>query len=570
MKYPRTSHASGIALVGALGLALVLAQSCDDGGSTTSTAATGGSGTTGKSSSTGKEATSSSTATSTGAFSTGASMGPYNDFPSAPVIDGTAPADSATLFGPAGSGAQSGGPCLTEPEVGSLFPNNWLRPRFAMTPGTGQNLFEIRLHAASQVNDLVVYTTNTTWTMPKNLWTDLAVHSADDPITITIRSAAFDGTALTTEPMLGSTGPFMIAPVAAEGSIVYWTTSGGSALKGFKAGDEGVVTALQPPQVQMKTVGGAQVSCIGCHTSTPDGLFAGFVAQGPWGNVLGSVDATSPGSQPSFMGAGALAFLGATGEMGIQTYSKAHWQAGDHVMVTPIGTYADSKLHWVDLEAGTQAAASGEIVRVGDPSGVGAPAWTHDGTRIVYVSTNAEITGRLDNGPADLYSVPYNNRAGGAATPIPGASDPNLEEFYPSISADDTLVAFNRIPTNNNMYNNPLDELYVIPIGGGTATRLDANDPPTCSGKTSPGVTNSWPKWAPTAKTGPKGTYHWLVYSSTRGANGIPQLYITGVLVPTGGGPIESFSSIYLWNQPAESNHTPAWDVFDIPTVPPQ
>lgn len=565
----RKSHASGLALVAALTAAFVLAQSCDAG---TSSTAVGGSTASGLSSSSGSTPSSSTTsvASSTGAFSTGASMGPYNDFPSEPVLDGTAPSNAGTLFGPPGSGSQSGGPCLTEPEVGSLFPNNWLRPRFALTPGAGQNLFEIRLHAASQVNDLVVYTTNTTWTMPKDLWQNLAIHSADDPITMTVRSAAFDGAMLTTEPMLGSTGPFTIAPVAAEGSIVYWTTSGGSALKGFKAGEEGVVAALQPAQVQMKTVGGAQVNCIGCHTSTPDGLFAGFVAQGPWSNVLGSIDAANPGAQPAFMGAGALQFLQMTGEMGIQTYSKAHWAAGDHIMVTPVGAYASSKLYWVDLEAATFASAAGEIARNGDPRGVGAPAWTHDGQTIVYVSTDAETTGRLDNGFADLYAVPYNGKAGGNATPIPGASDPSFEEFYPSISADDTLLAFNKIPNGNNMYNNALDELYVLPIAGGTATRLDANDPPTCSGKTSPGVTNSWPKWAPTAKTGPKGTYHWLVYSSTRGASGAPQLYITGVLVPAGGGPIQSFASIYLWNQPLESNHTPAWDVFEIPDVPPQ
>lgn len=570
MKSARISHVSGLALGAALCLTLALAQSCDDSDTTASTAAGGSTASGLSTSSSSGSGSTSSVASSSGAFSTGATMGPFNDFPSAPVLDGNAPADSATLFGPPGSGAAAGGPCLTEPEVGSLFPNNWLRPRFAMTPGGGQGIFEIRLHAESQVNDLVVYTTNSTWTMPKDLWLNLATHSVDDPITVTIRGAGFDGTVLTTEPMLGSTGPFTIAPVGAEGSIVYWTTSGASALKGFKAGDEGVVTALLPGQVQMKTVGDAQVTCIGCHTSTPDGLFAGFVAQGPWGNVLGSIEAATPGTQPAFMGAGALQFLAATGEMGIQTYSKGHWAAGDHVMVTPIGTYASSKLFWVDLEAPTLAAAAGEIVRIGDPRGVGAPAWTHDGSTVVYVSTDAEITGRLDNGFADLYRVPYNNRAGGAATPIPGASDPNFEEFYPSISADDALLAFNKIPNGNNMYNNPLDELYVMPIAGGTPTRLEANDPPTCSGKTSPGVTNSWPKWAPTAKVGPKGTYHWIVYSSTRGASGIPQLYITGVLVPTGGGPIQSFGSIYLWNQPSESNHTPAWDVFEIPVVPPQ
>ena len=44
-------------------------------------------------------------------------------------------------------------------------------------------------------------------------------------------------------------------------------------------------------------------------------------------------------------------------------------------------------------------------------------------------------------GFADLYAVPYSNRTGGPATPVPGASDPDLEEYYPTYSPDDALLA---------------------------------------------------------------------------------------------------------------------------------
>jgi len=58
--------------------------------------------------------------------------GPVTDFPQ-PVLDGTAPATSATLFGPTSQGASSGGPCLVEPENDVIYPQNWLRPRFTWT-----------------------------------------------------------------------------------------------------------------------------------------------------------------------------------------------------------------------------------------------------------------------------------------------------------------------------------------------------------------------------------------------------------------------------------------------------
>jgi hypothetical protein len=118
------------------------------------------------------------------------------------------------------------------------------------------------------------------------------------------------------------------------------------------------------------------------------------------------------------------------------------------------------------------------------------------------------------------------------------------------------------------MYNQADAEVFVIPASGGTATRLAANDPPACAGLTSPGVTNSWPKWAPEATTVNGKTYYWVIFSSTRGETHKPQLYVTGVVVS--GDQVETHAALYLWNQPAdESNHTPAWDVFKIPPAPP-
>jgi hypothetical protein len=118
------------------------------------------------------------------------------------------------------------------------------------------------------------------------------------------------------------------------------------------------------------------------------------------------------------------------------------------------------------------------------------------------------------------------------------------------------------------MYNQSQAELYVIPAKGGAGTRLAANDPPACSGVSSPGVTNSWPKWGPTALQANGNTYYWLIFSSTRADGGAPQLYMTGIVVDGSGTP-QTHGAVYLWNQPAaQHNHTPAWDTFKLPPVP--
>jgi mono/diheme cytochrome c family protein len=489
-------------------------------------------------------------------------------FPEAPIIDGTAPVDAPTLFGDPNVGDPSGGPCLVEPEIGALFPNNWLRPRFRYLVSSGQNLFEIRLSAASQVNDLVVFTSSLEWTMPLALWQGMAASVVDEPITVAIRGAVYDGMSLTTAPALGSKGAITVAPVPAAGTIVYWTTTGGSSLKGFAVGEEQVQTVLEAPQVQMPTSGG-QVTCIGCHTSTPDGLFASFTAQAPWANAIASVETGNVGQQPSFLTQAAIQALTQPVPLGIHSYSAAHWSPGDRTVVTPRGDYQNSELTWFDLEATApgQGVAYDVIARTGDPRGAGSPSWSHDGNTIVYVSTNAQLTGRLDVGEADLYAVAYNDRVGGNAMPISGASEPTLAEYYPAFSADDQLLAFNSIPVGNTMYDQPLAELQVMPASGGTATRLQANDPASCSGAVSPGVTNSWPKWAPETGMADGRSYHWMIFSSRRYSSN-PQLYMTGVVVGSGG-IISTYSAVYLWNQPAnESNHTPAWDVFKLPPPP--
>jgi hypothetical protein len=483
--------------------------------------------------------------------------GPHTDFPAEPVIDGDAPDDSDDLFGDPGSGSSSGGPCLLEPELGALIPMNWLRLRVRFEPADGQNLFEIRVHADNQTNDLVVYTTKTTWTMPKEMWEKLRVDTVDRPIQITVRGAELSGGTLAGSPALGADGNVVIAPSVADGAIVYWTTSNGTALKGFHIGDESVTEVLRPSD--------ASTSCIGCHTSTPDGLFAAFTAAGadPDDETMyvdmRAADGT-PGA-PTYLNATAKTQLARTWQMA-PAFSRSHFDTGDRIALS---MYNNTDIMWTDMESSSTALGTswGLIARNGDVNFPATANFSHDGNTIAYCSTPNEVISGVETSGCDIYTVPYNNRAGGTAKPVSGASESAYGEYYPSFSPDDALLAFNRIAPTENTYANPEAELYVIPASGGTPVRLEANDPPACSGKTSPGIMNSWPKWAPNSTAAGGKTYHWLTFSSTREQAGVPQLYITAVVVDELG--VHTYPSLYLWNQPSdEGNHTPAWDSFQI------
>ena len=505
--------------------------------------------------------------------------GPYADFPTQPILDPAgasnpaAPTNAGDLFGAAGSGAATGGPCLVEPEVGTLFPQNWLRPRFSWVPSGSENLFELRVTAGNQLNPLVVYTSATTWTMPADMWSALSADTVDQPITVTVRgavSSTTDGaTTLTSGPEVGSSGDIAVAPAAAPGSVVYWTTTGGSALRGFHIGDESVVDVLRPADADPDT------QCIGCHSSTPDGLSVGYSDSpqadngGPARSRIRSSDGLA--TIPTYISTTAQTLMSRE-QQELPVFSNEHWTDGDRILVSDFVFNGATEIMWTDLETDSsdQNTGWGIVARTGDDGRQAAYAsFAHTTDTLIYVSAT-DVQSGVVTYDGDIKTVPYGARAGGTVTPLAGASSPDYDEFYPTFSSDDSFVAFARTPTGANFnqgqtsYNNSISEVFVIPSAGGTATRIAANDPPTCSGAISPGVTNSWPRWAPSVTQVDTRTFYWLIFSSTRGSGGNPQLYVTPVV--NDGGNITTYPALYLWNQPAdENNHTPAWDNFDIP-----
>jgi mono/diheme cytochrome c family protein len=481
----------------------------------------------------------------------------HNDFV-APVLDGDVPAGAPGLFG--APGQTSGGPCLFEPEIGTLFPRNWLRPRFRFNAANQENLFEIKITVPNEQSPLFIYTRNTTYALDAATWKLITTLAAGEKLHVTVRSAVESGGAITAGPFAGSEGDIEIAPVDAAGTIVYWTTSNGTQLKGFQVGDETVQTVVTPAQ--------GNTQCVACHTSTPDGKFvAATASDNPGDGSPGYVRLLSldgKAAAPAFVTPSAASLLTRTPQHA-PAFSLAHWAQGDHTMLSMMPVNGRSEITWTDLEAtGTaQGQGWGIIARTGDDHAASAATMSHDGKTIVYTSTSNSAAGTISTDGA-IFTVPYANRQGGAAQPVAGASDAAYHHFYPSFSADDQLLALNRIPAGQTSYNNPTAEVYVVPAAGGTATRLVANDPPACLGTKSPGITNSWPKWSPSVNTVKGKSYYFLVFSSTRnpGSNG-PQLYVSPIVVENG--TVTTYAALYLWNQPElENNHTPAWDVFKL------
>lgn len=503
----------------------------------------------------------------------------YSDFPKTPIVGMGLPADIATQFGAMGTGAA---PCVSEPANDAMIPKNWTPLFVEWAAPAPANVFELRATVDNQSNPLVVYQTTSSFTLDAAIWGALAAHSAGHDISLAVRSAQLDGMGkLVGAPSAAASSVVHIAPVDAPGAVVYWESSSGTAFKGFTVGDLASKTVLTPMTAGSTSTGGS-TTCISCHTSSPDGKLVYYTRDSS--DMSRAVDArTVVGSMPpdpKDVSAAALALLGRD-HQAAPILNTVHYTATDSVAISVFygpQTMGRGELAWVDLHT-PDANGWGLLARTGDAHQVTSPAWRHDGTAIAYTSSAVGGEGVVGDvtmaDPAmDIYTVPYANHAGGAATPLTGASDPSLHEYYPVYSANDTLLAFNRTSQPVNTYNQPSAEVAVVPGNGGPSLRLRANDPPACTTLKSPGLTNSWPRWAPTAQASGDKNYYWIIFSSKRRAStGLtPQLYVAAVVTQTQGGTEKLYAdypAIYVLSQDAmQSNHTPAWDVFDVSHVP--
>ena len=607
------------------------------------------------------------------------------------------PANAPDLFGAADNFA-SGSLCVLEPQLssgttpGALIPANWERPRFHLT-AAGMDLFEIRIHTSVEQNDLVAYTKQTTWYLPKEIWagkppatgaaiaagSGLANNAAGAPLTVTVRAI---NSASPGKP-IGVKGDFNIAPVIATGSMVFWTvgssqvTIDSSKLLGFTVGDEGAAVSLALSDIKWSGQIGedgsvlrgyydspklagftdGQVRCVGCHTSTPDGQAVVFTDDWPWGKAASTLTSNHVGQIPSYIGAGAAAVMKMPW-WGTQSMSKGHWAPGDRILITsyattflagearnkawqPLPSYTSTpmdrvkwhQLAWIDLEstaainvavtdtpdygqalttrqtaAQTANGTAYGLISTGD-TGVSdvSPSINNAGDTIAYVATNYSPDGHPDYTAtsAVIKTVPYNNKRGGTAKALAGASDPTKLSFYPSYSADDKLIAFTRAPAPGGSYvdgpyYNRFGEIVVVPSGGGEQLSLEANIPVTCAGDDlARGIINSWPKWSPDAFTAHGKTYYFLLFSSARKYGdefsqqfqleqnpaatfkGLPdssQLYLAALVLDNATGKYTLYPAVYVWNQnrtPSAtgaigvkySNLTPAWDPFQLPPL---
>lgn len=156
------------------------------------------------------------------------------------------------------------------------------------------------------------------------------------------------------------------------------------------------------------------------------------------------------------------------------------------------------------------------------------PVWSPDGREILFARTEAHSSEKLDRKKEalldfedvrefteegepfryDIHRIPFNDGKGGVATPLEGASNNGMSNYFPKYSPDGKWIVFTK--SKDYMLLRPDSELYIVPAAGGEARRLRHNTERM----------NSWHSWSSNSR--------WLVFSSKQ--NGpYTQLWLTHI-----------------------------------------
>jgi Flp pilus assembly protein TadD len=173
--------------------------------------------------------------------------------------------------------------------------------------------------------------------------------------------------------------------------------------------------------------------------------------------------------------------------------------------------------------------AFSELPGANDPTFVNSnPVWSPDGKRILFIRSKVynlnlkkgpqqvllseeQCADFLKNGKLFLYDicqVPFNDGKGGQATPLIGASENGMSNYFPRFSPDGKWVVFCRARSFSLLQ--PDSKLYIVPSQGGTPRLMNCNRD----------LMNPWHCWSPNGK--------WIVFSS-KTFSSYTQLFLTHI-----------------------------------------
>jgi tetratricopeptide (TPR) repeat protein len=382
-----------------------------------------------------------------------------------------------------------------------------------------------------------------TWTPAAPIWAEIKLRSVESPATVTIAGMAGRRPVSRGQVAMGTSKDPVGAPIFYRDVPLAPSETA-----------KGVIKPLEPTAVPLiawrlrniadtssRVVLTGMTSCANCHSFSADGKTLGMDLDGPQNDKgLYALAAVKPEMS---IGTGDLISWNRSedrqyGQSRVGFMSQVS-PDGKYVVTTISGTVRPTQsnfyvvnfkdyrflqvfyptagiLAWYDRAAGREQPLPGaNNPRYVQTDGV----WSPDGKYLVFARAPARIPYREDgklaeyaNDPLevqiqyDLYRIPFNEGRGGEAEPIPGASANGMSNTFPKVSPDGRWIVF--VKCKNGQLMRPDSQLYIVPVEGGEARRLECNTP----------LMNSWHSFSPNGR--------WLVFSS-KSRSPYTQMYLT-------------------------------------------
>ena len=365
------------------------------------------------------------------------------------------------------------------------------------------------------------------FTPDRELWEEIKRRSVDAPVTVTFtgRGAAGKGPELSRAEVRLSTSEDPIG-----GSIFYRDVPLMPAV-----GKKGAIRPLSADalpliawrirdvaQPESRVVLKNMPSCANCHSFSSDGKTLGMDVDGPEGDkgayMIVPVEEEMVVTQEEVItwnsfkekpkGHRTFGFLSRVSPDGSHVVSTVN----ESLYVTNFRDFGILQvfyptrgiLAWYSVETGEIKALPG----ADDPDYVHCCAvWAPDGKSLVFCRARgfdpyhpgqelAEYAGdpKEPRIRYDLYRIPFDGGRGGAPVPIEGASANGMSNSFPKVSPDGKWVVFTRCA--NGLLLRPDGELWIVPIEGGKARKMNCNT----------SFMNSWHSFSPNGR--------WMVFSS--------------------------------------------------------